>query len=336
MPKPEHIAILQKGVDVWNQWRKENAGIRPDLTWADLNGANLNGADLNGAHLNGADLIGADLGHADLRGTDLGHADLARADLTRANLHRADLRWADLREADLTGVDLIQADLTRADLTEAVLGYTIIGGLDLSSVIGLETVKHQGPSILGIDTIYRSKGAIPEVFLRGAGVPENFIAYMHSLAGTAFEYYSCFISYSSQDQEFADRLYADLQAKGVRCWLATEDRKIGDKFRKRIDDAIRFQDRLLVVLSETSVASTWVESKIETALERERREKKLILIPIRLDDTVMKTPAAWAVEIRRIPHIGDFSVWQNRNSYHKAFTRLLRDLQGKNAPEVKA
>jgi hypothetical protein len=34
-------------------------------------------------------------------------------------------------------------------------------------------------------------------------VPENFIEYMHSLAGAAFEYYSCFISYSHEDKLFA-------------------------------------------------------------------------------------------------------------------------------------
>ena len=88
------------------------------------------------------------------------------------------------------------------------------------------------PSTIGIDTIYKSRGKIPVEFLRGCGVPENFIAYMHSLTGQAFfEFYSCFISYSSKDQEFAERLHADLQAKGVRCWFAPEDLKIGDRFQ---------------------------------------------------------------------------------------------------------
>lgn len=35
--------------------------------------------------------------------------------------------------------------------------------------------------------------------------PEGFIEYMASLTGKAFEFYSCFISYSTKDQEFADR-----------------------------------------------------------------------------------------------------------------------------------
>ena len=57
----------------------------------------------------------------------------------------------------------------------------------------------QGPSNHRYRTIYRSQGKIPEIFLRGAGVPEDFIVYMRSLVGKAIEFYSCFISYSTKD-----------------------------------------------------------------------------------------------------------------------------------------
>ncbi len=61
--------------------------------------------------------------------------------------------------------------------------------------------------------------------------------------------------------------------KGVRCWLASEDLKIGAPFHQRSKDAIRLHDKLLVVLSETSVASSWVETEVLinlAALERAR------------------------------------------------------------------
>ena len=73
------------------------------------------------------------------------------------------------------------------------------------------------------------------------------------------QFHSCFISYSSKDKHFAQRLYVDLQAKGVRCWFAPEDMKIGDEIRVRIDESIRLHDKLLIILSENSVNSTWVE-----------------------------------------------------------------------------
>ena len=50
----------------------------------------------------------------------------------------------------------------------------------------------------------------------------------------------------------------------MRCWSAPEDMKIGDKFRQRIDEAIRVYDKLLLVLTENSVKSAWVEKEVET------------------------------------------------------------------------
>jgi hypothetical protein len=124
-------------------------------------------------------------------------------------------------------------------------------------------VRHIGPSDVGINTVYLSAGKIPEMFLREAGIPDNFIEYMRSLAGATLEFYSCFISYSSKDQEFAMRLHADLQSKSVRCWFAPEDLKIGDKLRPSFDEAIRVHDKLMVILTESSVKSTWVEKEVE-------------------------------------------------------------------------
>ncbi len=207
------------------------------------------------------------------------------------------------------------------------MGLTVFGDTDLSTARGLETVRHEFPSTIGIDTIYNSKGNIPEVFLRGCGVPEDFIIYMRSLVGKAIEFCSCFISYSTMDDDFAQRLYADLQHQGVRCWFAPEDLKIGDKFRMRIDESIRVYDKLMVVLTENSIRSPWVEEEVETALEKERKHNKPALFPIRLDDAVMETDQAWAASLRRTRHIGDFRAWKDHDQYQKSFERLLRDLK---------
>ena len=153
------------------------------------------------------------------------------------------------------------------------------------------------------------------------------MGYIHSLAQHPFEYYTCFISYSSKDHDFAERLYADLQSNNVRCWFAPEDMKIGDKIRPRIDEAIRMHDKLLLVLSENSVDSDWVEKEVETAFEKERLHDKTVLFPIRLDDIVMTTTQAWAADIRRTRHIGDFREWKSHDAYQMALSRLLRDLK---------
>jgi predicted adenine nucleotide alpha hydrolase (AANH) superfamily ATPase len=141
------------------------------------------------------------------------------------------------------------------------------------------------------------------------------------------QYHSLFISYSSQDETLARRLHADLQANGVRCWFAPEDLKIGNKFRQRIDEAIHLQEKLLLLLSKHSIESTWVESEVEAALEKEGREHCEVLFPVRLDDAVTQTSQAWAATLRRARHIGDFTRWTNPQAYQSAFGRLLRDLR---------
>jgi hypothetical protein len=150
---------------------------------------------------------------------------------------------------------------------------------------------------------------------------------MGSLVGKPIEFFSCFISYSTKDQQFADRLYVDLQARGVRCWFAPEDLKIGDRFQERIEESIRLFDKVMIVLSEASVQSRWVEREVNAAREREDRENRTVLFPIRVDDAAMSAPQPWAADIRRSRHIGDFSEWKAHDHYQRAFDRLVRDLK---------
>jgi hypothetical protein len=207
-----------------------------------------------------------------------------------------------------------------------VLYETIFGNVDLSVARYLETCLHKGPSILDHRTLARS-GRLPIEFLRGCGLPDFLINEAPAFQRNLNRYRSCFISYSSKDQEFVDQLHTDLQSKGVRCWFAPKDLKIGDKFRAVIDEAIRGTEKLLLILSENAISSTWVEKEVETAFEEESRRGQIVLFPIRLDDAVMKTEEAWASDIRRIRNIGDFSSWKEYNKYELAFSQLLRDLQ---------
>jgi len=245
----EHVERLKQGVAEWNKWReeREDQAIDIDLSHADLseadlshavlNLANLDSADLSkaaliGANLNGANLWGADLSGANLRGARLGGANLDNADLTGANLFEASLSGASLsetilNEAHLVSADLVEAILLRtelrnANLSLARLGETVFANLNLTSVTGLDKCHHWGPSSLDYLTLERSK-SLPVAFLRGVGLPDNLIEYLPSLLNQATQYHSCFISYSSKDQDFADRIYADLRNKGVRCWQAAHD-----------------------------------------------------------------------------------------------------------------
>ncbi len=66
MANKDHLALLINGVAAWNEWRKKNPEIQPDLSRANLYVANLRGADLSVADLRGAHLIEADFHGADL------------------------------------------------------------------------------------------------------------------------------------------------------------------------------------------------------------------------------------------------------------------------------
>jgi TIR domain len=141
-------------------------------------------------------------------------------------------------------------------------------------------------------------------------------------------YYSCFISYASEDVAFAAKLHSDLSDHGVSCWFAPEDLRIGEETRAAIDRAIAARAKLLLVLSEHSIASDWVQKEVETVFEMERNSPGLlILFPIRLDDAVFNTAEAWASDIRRMRNIGDFRGWTDQCSYESALVRLLRDLR---------
>jgi hypothetical protein len=114
---------------------------------------------------------------------------------------------------------------------------------------------------------------LPLAFLRGVGCPDSRIDYLPSLLSIPIQYYSCFINYSHKDEEFVRRLHADLQNEGVRCWFAPHDLPIGSKILDEIDAAIRLRDKILLVLSEHSIASDWVEDEVKTGYEKERKRR---------------------------------------------------------------
>jgi uncharacterized protein YjbI with pentapeptide repeats len=347
MANKEHLAILEKGVDVWNRWREENPNIVPrlsdsDLSDAELSGINLWGADIGhaklvGTNLSGASLLGANFSSARLLSTDLRHANLGIAYLASATLRKARLADANLTGADLFQADFRNAELVGTDFAGAMMNATDLTQTDLSAANGLERVEHHGPSFIGIDTIYLSNGRIPEAFLRGCGVPENLIRYIPSLVSSeeGIQFYSCFISHSSKDENFAKRLHGRMRDAHLRVWFAPEDIQGGKKLHEQIETAIRLYDKMLIVLSEASLQSEWVMTELRNARRAERQTGKRKLFPVRLVD--FETLRDWdcfdadsgkdlAVELREY-FIPDFSNWKDHDQFEAAFARLLKDLR---------
>lgn len=321
---------------------------RAELRGAVLRGATLNRSDLSNANLHLAYLTEADLKeailtNAFLEGTDLKNANLTDAELYGAILTHAVLTDATLNRADLRGANLRGANLRGADLNETIISHTIFGDIDLSTVKNLDKVRHDGPSTIGIDTLSKSKGNIPEVFLKGCGLHDTFIEYAHSLTSKAIEFYSCFISYSTADKAFADRLYADLQAKGVRCWYAPHDMKGGKKIHDQIGEAIRQHEKLLLILSENSINSDWVKQEIAKAKKREDTEGKRVLFPIGLIEfgkieewEFPDSKGRDLAEEIRLYYIPSFIGWEKDNEvYTTEFGKLLNSFLAERSTEGK-
>jgi hypothetical protein len=160
MANPEHLEILNRGIEVWNRWRNQNPYIRPDLNKANLRGKILRKADLRRAYIIEAKLRKANLIGADLRGTYLNGAELIEAELMKANL----------RGANLSHANLSQADLMAADLREAILRKTYLGGtiLDMADLSGLDL---SGTTLTG--------ASLNETILKGTNLENSILNYAH-------------------------------------------------------------------------------------------------------------------------------------------------------------
>lgn len=147
--------------------------------------------------------------------------------------------------------------------------------------------------------------------------------------------YSCFISYSTKDETFVQQLAARLESAGLNVWYANDDIRAGVKLYDQITEAIQRQDKLMIVLSEHSMASEWVTTEIRLGRRAEISTAQRKLFPIRLVDMPMLL--GWeafdadvgkdlAVEVREY-FIPDFSNWQDPVAFEAGVTRLLENLQ---------
>jgi uncharacterized protein YjbI with pentapeptide repeats len=303
MANGAHLAKLKAGVRAWNAWRDGQPEDSPDLYGADLTGADLTGANLSGADLSDAKLAGANLRDANLgylrhpagsRTTKLVCAVLTEADLTGAKLNGADLTGANLSGADLTNASLACAKLTGANLAQAKLT-----GVDLAKQ-KLKGVDLAAMMLAGVDLrdTNFADATLPGADLSGAN-----------------------LSYSN----FTG---ADIRSQQLRCWLVPEDLQTGNQPKGIRDEIIAVCDMLVLVVSEHSLGSAWMETEMEKVAQRQMKESKPTLYPIFLGDAVLKFEARWAGYLRHISPIDDFETWKDDEFYQGHFNLLMYQILG--------
>lgn len=328
---------------------------RADLREADLsrtlmNRANLRGADLREADLQNADLDSATLSGANLTGANLTGANLARANLDRANLtdanltgvvfHGAALTRAILSGANLSGADLYAAILndtpvTGAKFANSMIGYTVFQNCDLSDAEGLDQVRHDAPSTVGVDTLLRSGGRLPDLFLQGAGAPESLLSFQQSLLGATPSTGDFFISCSDKDIPFGERLQNSLRELGVRCWLFAEsyrgnalvDRRSTSEVEE-VERWVRHYDKMIVVCSQAALDSETVRNDITKAKEQQQSRDQWVLYLVALDETMVQPRARAARDLSYEHVVFDLREYEaNSEDYQKELARLAEELK---------
>jgi uncharacterized protein YjbI with pentapeptide repeats len=299
---------------------------------ADLSGANLSEANLRGANLSGVNLSSANLREARLVETNLGGVDLSGANLIKANLIGVNLRGANLSRANLSEANLGHTNLTESILDktlffETILSQTIFGLTDLSTCKSLESVQVSGECVIDFATLRASKN-LPKAFLTKMGIPDQLVEYLPDFYNPALMIYPAFLSHSWSDKPFVRKLYDALAEKGVTTWLDEKKLKPGDNIHDSISEGIKYYDKLILVCSENSLNSWWVEKELEKVYEKERemqkeREKKFrLVIPIRIDDSIFQRKEGILTTVRNSV-IGDFTQWQDDAAFEKAVKELV-------------
>ena len=217
--------------------------------------------------------------------------------------------------------------------------------------MGLNTAKHGGPSPVSTSTLERSNGQIPTVFLKGCGLSdweiENARLWNPDLGADqrttiyyeidrirekqSFHLFRVFISYTREDEPFVEAIEKHFDEKGVRYWRDVHDMKAG-RMERQIDRAIDLNPLVLLVLSERSVRSDWVEWEAAKArkLEQQCRDKgnpRDVLCPVALDDAWKQSD--WPGKLRQQIedyNILDFSDWKDAPALARQFTKLYDGL----------
>jgi hypothetical protein len=100
-----------------------------------------------------------------------------------------------------------------------------------------------------------------------------------------------FISYAHQDEKFARRLAQDLGRRGRKVWIAPDSIRPGEKWLEAIERGLAESGVFLAVLSANAIASRWVKSETNVAIELEH-QGKLQFIPLLVK--AAEVPMVWS------------------------------------------
>lgn len=98
------------------------------------------------------------------------------------------------------------------------------------------------------------------------------------------KHYDFFVSHSSEDRAKIEKIVAELEKKGAKCWVSYRDIDGGLPYSKAIVNGIKDSRVFLLCLSKGSAVSDQVLNEIEIAYKRVSGEDKIILQPLFLEN----------------------------------------------------
>lgn len=128
---------------------------------------------------------------------------------------------------------------------------------------------------------------------------------------------SVFISYSHNDKLFTRKLALDLRDAGHTVWIDETNISVGDSIVEKLSDAIKNVDYIIAIISSVSVNSPWVKKELELASNRELNEKRVVLLPVLLNNVQLPGFLLGKSYL-------DFS---DKNNYQENFSKLLKKLE---------
>ncbi|MFY9821803.1 MAG: toll/interleukin-1 receptor domain-containing protein [Thermoanaerobaculia bacterium] len=325
MANAKHVRIIKSGTAAWNQWRQEEPEIWPDLISAPLRGLSLDGINLENANLHRADLESASLVGAKLRNTNLGYSRLIGANLQEASLREANLYNADLRDANLEGADLRNVNMSKARFDGTRLDRSIFEETDfdtrlLIGALGIDTIYHKEPWSVDLGILEEAGRLLADKphqhqaatqFFKNARVPDHLLMNHFTRRVSVAAWYTCFVSYSHQDSDFADLLCGHLQEIRVPYWRDTHSKiPVGSDILNELTRAIVAYDKVLLCCSESSLTSSWFHEEIGLALDKEQKLRRDVLLPLDIDGYLRSTWKSPYSPLLNRRFIADFSSWR--------------------------
>ena len=200
-----------------------------------------------------------------------------------------------LNDADMFQTRVWGCTVNGTDFSGAALGYTVFQDCDLRNAVGLESVRHDAPSSIGVDTVYRSGGQIPGVFLSGSGVPGSISALQETIAAAGQTRGEIYISCRDDDEEFARRLSTDLEELGITTWVFSERvrgnalvSRLSSSDQEEIERWLRNYDKLIVVASSRAIEYETILNDITAARDKQQAADRWLLYFVAPDDGLMR------------------------------------------------